>query len=196
MRHVLLIGSLNSLLTCVYAQDVDKLVQHNFSISTGYIGGFEKLSDDNDKLNGFFIKGAIHINPSVSFYTEYNKQKMSILKFNEVGTGIQYKFYDSQKINGSIGTGVGYMWLEQTLHDPHTALTADLKLKYITMPLFIESELKLSKNLSYFSNLSYEWLLNYDSKVCLAVMGIQTMCESINEDSEGLVYKLGIRYSF
>lgn len=196
MRRILLLGPLNSLIMCVYAQNVDILIKPRFSISAGYIGGFENLSDEKDKLNGFSVQGAVKTTPRIGFYTEYNKQKMSILKFNEVVTGGQYTFYDGQKVNGVIGGGIGYMWLDQNLYDPHTTITADLKLKYITLPVFIEGETKLSKHFSYFSTLSYQWLFNYDSTVCFTLMGIETMCDSIKEDANGLVYKLGVRYNF
>lgn len=196
MKRILLLGSLSGLIMCAYAHNMDVIIKPKFSISTGYIGGFENLSDDKDKLNGFFVKGAVKTTPRIGFYTEYNKQKMSILKFNEVGVGGQYKFYDGQKVNGVIGGGIGYMWLDQKLYDPNTTITADLRLKYITLPIFIEGETKLSKHLSYFSNLSYQWLFNYDSTVCFTLMGIETMCDSIKEDANGLVYKLGVRYNF
>ncbi|WP_353172168.1 hypothetical protein [Acinetobacter rudis] len=196
MRSVLLISSLSSLSIYVYAQDLNTSLQNNFSISGGYIGGFENLSDDKDKLNGFFVSSAIQTDPRVSFYTEYNHEKMSILKFNELSFGVQYKFYDRKKFNGSFGTGIGYMWLDQELHDPHMNLSADLRLNYIAIPIFVESEAKLTENISYFSNLSYKWLFSHNSKVCISSMGIQTMCESINENSNGLLYKLGMRYRF
>lgn len=196
MRRILLIGSLNSLPISVDAQDVALSVPHKFSISAGYIGGFDNLTEEEDKLNGFFINGSIKANSKIGFYAEYTNQKMSVLKFDEVHTGIQYKFYDNKKINGSFGAGVGYMWLDQSLHAPDLNLRADLSLNYITMPLFVEGEVKLSEHISYFGKLSYTWLFNYDSQVCLSSNDIQTMCDNINEDSNGLMYKLGMRYSF
>ncbi|WOE32269.1 MULTISPECIES: hypothetical protein [unclassified Acinetobacter] len=171
-------------------------VKHDFSISTGYIGGEDTSGDTKEKLKGFFVRGIFGVTPSINFYAEYNKQKISILKFDEVSTGFLYKFYRGKKINGSIGSGIGYVWLNQQLKDPNLPLTADLKLKYISIPLFIEGEIKLSEHFSYFGNLSYQWLFNYDSKVCLTVISRQTICNLIHENSDSLVYKLGIRYSF
>lgn len=196
MRYFLLLSVLSASITCVQAEQIDMPAKHDFSISTGYIGGEDTSGDKKEKLNGFFVRGALGVTPSINFYAEYNKQKISVLKLDEVSTGFQYKFYRSKKINGSIGSGIGYVWLNQQLQDPNLPLTADLKLKYISLPLFIEGEAKLSEHFSYFGNLSYQWLFNYDSKVCLTVMGTQTMCDSIHENSHGLVYKLGIRYSF
>lgn len=195
MRYFLLLGYLSVSITCTYAENMHLPVKNKFSISTGYIGGGENFSDDKEELHGFFVKGAVRASPHIGFYIEYNKQKISILKFNEVTAGTQYKFYSGKKINGLVGGGVGYMWLDQKLGDSN-ALAADLKLKYITTPLFIEGEARLSEHLSYFSNLSYQWLFNYDSKVCFTIKGIQTTCDSIKVNANGLAYKLGLRYSF
>lgn len=196
MRYTLFFCFLKGLISSVYAQDLGGLSQQKLSIATGYIGGFEYLTDNKDKLNGLFLNGNIKVNSDVSLFFEYNIQKMSLLKFYELSTGIQYKIYDTQKVSVGLGAGAGYMWLDQILSDPDQNITADLKLSYISIPLFIESEVNLTKNISSFTNLSYKWLFGYDSKFCISSRGIQIICDSINENTSGLIYKLGLRYNF
>lgn len=197
MKKIFIACSLISLSLFANAGSNSASQESNYSIAAGFSGAkidFKDV-DGKEKLKGFFINGATAINPNISLYAEYANQKVEKLKFNEVSLGAQYKFYNDTNIYASAGVGVGYVWLDETLHNQDMGVSADLKLNYLSLPMQVEAGYKITDNISSYGSLGYKWLFNQDSEVCI-YPSRGNSCESLNNNADGFTYKVGLRYAF
>ncbi|MCU4589086.1 porin family protein [Acinetobacter ursingii] len=179
-----------------YGDSNPQSVSGLYSITAGYMGskiGSNDLGGD-EKFNGLFINGDYNFYPNLSAWLEYAYQDASDMDFNQVSLGLKYKLYDDEKIYSSVSGGVGYAWLKESGYDSDYGINASLDLRYVTLPIAVEFGYKINPNISVLANVGYEWLFNQDSEAC-----VNSYCASGSDselDVDGVIYKLGLKYSF
>lgn len=165
------------------------------SVGAGYAGSSmtnKTVDEFKENLNGYFLNATYALGDKADVYIEYEYQKYKSYKFNEIGIGAKYGLFEMNNLYTSIGAGVGYAWMEETLNG---FIPADLELKYITLPVHFEMGYKLTSKTSVMGSLGYKWLFNKDSSVCIdSRMGYT--CDELDGDAKSATYKIGIRQSF
>lgn len=163
---------------------------NNLSLAAGYAGskiGSNEFGGD-ERFNGFFLNASTSIDPKANIFAEYAYQEASDMDFSELSIGLQYKILEDNQTYASLGFGVGYAWLDESVEG------ASVELKYVTLPVNFELGYKINPNVDVFGNVGYKWFFNRDAEACIG--NTCASGSSSDLDIDGVTYKAGLRYNF
>ena len=163
---------------------------NNISLAAGYAGskiGSNEFGGD-ERFNGFFLNASTAVDPKANIFTEYAYQEASDMDFSELSIGLQYKILEDNQTYASLGFGVGYAWLDESVEG------ASVELKYVTLPVNFELGYKINPNVDVFGNVCYKWFFNRDAEACIG--NTCASGSSSDLDIDGVTYKAGLRYNF
>lgn len=163
---------------------------NSFSLAAGYAGskiGSNEFGGD-ERFNGFFLNASTAVDPKANVFAEYAYQEASDIDFSELSIGLQYKILEDNQTYASLGFGVGYAWLDESVEG------ASVELKYVTLPVNFEIGYKINPNVDVFGNVGYKWFFNRDAEACIG--NTCASGSSSDLDIDGVTYKTGLRYNF
>lgn len=161
-------------------------------IGVSFFGGFsgnnvEPEYTEKQKLKGFEL-GVSYSWSNFSAYEKYEHQTESDVKYNELSSGIQYKFYQNNNIYSSVTAALGYGWGEAEI------IEADIE--FLTLPVGLELGYSFTPNFDVYGGIGYKWLWDVTSDVDCFGFNCQSTIGGVVGDLDGATYKAGLRYNF
>jgi len=165
--------------------DVDLL---GVSIFAGYSGQEAKPEyEDKQKLNGIEL-GASYSWSNFGVYEKYEHQSNNQVKYNELSTGIQYKFFKQNNVYLMGSAALGYGWGETK------ETKADLE--FLTLPVGLELGYSITSNFDAYGGVGYKWLWDRSENSGCSMYACWSGRGDVVGDTDGLTYKTGLRYNF
>ena len=159
-----------------------------FSVFGGFSGNNVEPEDSEKlKMKGFELGGAYSWG-DFSVFEKYERQTESGIKYNELSSGIQYKFYQNNNVYSSVSAALGYGWGGVDI------VNADIE--FLTLPVGLEIGYSFTPNFDIYGGVGYKWLWDVTKDSDCSYSACWSTVGGVVGDLDGATYKTGIRYSF
>lgn len=158
------------------------------SLFAGYSGQNAKPEyEGKQKLNGFEL-GASYYWGDFGVYEKYEHQNESQIKYNEMSTGVQYKFLKQNNAYLMGTAALGYGWGETK--------ETKIDLEFLTLPVGLEAGYSFTPNFDLYGGVGYKWLWDRTENVGCSMYVCWSGRGDVVGDTDGVTYKAGLRYNF
>ena len=158
------------------------------AVFAGYSGYNAKPDyEEKQKLNGFEL-GASYSWGEFSLFEKYEHQNESQVKYNELSTGIQYKFLEQNDFYLMGTAAFGYGWGETK--------ETDIDLEFISLPVGLELGYSFTPKFDVYTGVGYKWLWDRSENEGCSAYVCWSGRGGVVGDLDGVTYKAGLRYNF
>jgi len=158
------------------------------AVFAGYSGYNAKPDyEEKQKLNGFEL-GASYSWGKFGLFEKYEHQNESQVKYNELSTGIQYKFLEQHDFYLMSTAALGYGWGETK--------ETKIDLEFLTLPVGLEAGYSFAPNFDLYGGVGYKWLWDRSKNEGCSMYVCWSGRGEVVGDLDGVTYKAGLRYNF